>query len=60
MLRCVDRFMRHEAHSRCPCLKVTLGPCAQAQSQGLTPAIRAGKGWRGRRESDSQVTCHPN
>ena len=27
---------------------------------GLTPAIRAGKGWRGRRESDSQVTCHPN
>ena len=23
---------------------------------GLTPAIGAGKGWRGRRESDSQVT----
>ena len=27
---------------------------------GLTPAIRAGKGWRGRRESVSQVFCHPN
>ena len=27
---------------------------------GLTPAIMAGKGWRGRRESDSKVTCHPN
>ena len=26
----------------------------------VTPAIRAEKGWRGRRESDSQVTCHPN
>ena len=26
---------------------------------GLTPAIRAGKGCWGRRESDSQVTCHP-
>ena len=26
---------------------------------GLTPAIRAGKWWRGRRESDSQVFCHP-
>ena len=48
-LRCVDRLMRHEACS----------PCAQAQGQGLTTAIRAGKGWRGRRESDSQVTCHP-
>ena len=23
------------------------------------PAIRVEKGWRGRRESDSQVTCHP-
>ena len=27
-----------------------LGPCAQAHGQGLTPAIRAGKGWRGRWE----------
>ena len=27
---------------------------------GLTPAIRAGKGWRGRRESDSHVFCHPD
>ena len=27
---------------------------------GLTPAIRAGKGWRGRRECYSQVTCHSN
>ena len=27
-----------------------MGPCAQAQGQGLTPAIRAGKGWRGRWE----------
>ena len=26
----------------------------------LTPAIWAEKGWRGRRESASQVTCHPN
>ena len=26
---------------------------------GLTPAIWAVKGWRGRRESDSQVFCHP-
>ena len=26
----------------------------------VTPAIGAGKGWRGRRESDSQVTCHLN
>ena len=25
--------------------------CACAQGQGLTPAIRAGKGWRGRQES---------
>ena len=31
-----------------------VGPCAQAQGQGLTPAITAGKGWRGRRESDSK------
>ena len=27
-----------------------VGPCAQAQGQGFDPAIRAGKGWRGRRE----------
>ena len=27
-----------------------VGPCAQAQGQGLTPAISAGKGWRGRWE----------
>ena len=27
-----------------------VGPCAQAQGQGLTPAIRAVKEWRGRRE----------
>ena len=25
----------------------SVGPCAQAQGQGLTPAIRAGKEWRG-------------
>ena len=25
----------------------------------MNPAFRAEKGWRGRRESDSQVTCHP-
>ena len=37
-----------------------VGPCAQAQGQGLPPAIRAGKGRRGRRESDSQVFCHPS
>ena len=53
-LRCVDRFMRHEA-----CSRFLVGPCAQAQGQGLPPAIRAGKEWRGRRESDSQMTCHP-
>ena len=53
VLRCVDRFMRHEACSR-------LGSCAQAQGQGLPPAIRAGRGRRGRWESDSQVICHPN
>ena len=29
-------------------------------TERLTPAIRAEKGWRGCRESDSQVTCHPN
>ena len=27
-----------------------LGPCTQVHGQGLTPAIRAGKGWRRRRE----------
>ena len=27
---------------------------------GFEPRHRAGKGWRGRWESDSQVTCHPN
>ena len=48
-----------------PCRDVGLrqlklvGPCAQAQGQGWPPAIMAGKGWRGPRESDSQVTCHP-
>ena len=34
-------------------------PFAQETKAGWTPTIRAGKGWRGRRESDSQVTCHP-
>ena len=41
-----------------------VGPCAQAQGQGLTPAIRAGKGWRGRREraprrSATRIRCMP-
>ena len=39
---------------RCACRALCTGT-----GPGLTPAIRAGKGWRGRRESDSQVTCHP-
>ena len=66
VLRCVGRFMRHEARSRFPCRWLRssrcqlLGPCAQAQSQGLTPAIGVGKGWRGRREFVSQGTCRPN
>ena len=39
-----------------------VGPCAQAQEQGLPPAIRAGKGWRGRRElaprrSATRINC---
>ena len=38
VLRCVDRFMRHEARSQ-----VLVGSCAQAQGQGLLPAIRAGR-----------------
>ena len=42
----------------------SIGPCAQAQGQGLTPAIRAGKGWRGRRElpprcSATRIRCMP-
>ena len=32
--------------------------CAQAQGQGRPPPSGR-EGWRGRRESDSQVTCHP-
>ena len=37
-------------------------PCAQALGQGLTPAIMAGKGWRGRRElaprrSATRINC---
>ena len=63
MLQCVDRFTRHEARSQFPCRCSRssrwqrLGPCAQAQGQGLTPAIWVEKGWR---ECDSQVTCHLN
>ena len=34
--------------------------CTDVSCEWVTPAILAGKGWRGRGESDSQVTCHLN
>ena len=43
----------------CPFWRETV-VAARRRRVEVTLAIRAGKGWRGRRESDSQVTCHPN
>ena len=47
MLRCVDRFMRHEAHSRCPCLKVTFRALCTGTEPGFDPRHQGGEGVAG-------------
>ena len=48
-------MQRRDCDGGCPCRDL----CTDT-GIGLTTEIRAEKGWRGRRESDSQAFCHPN